>query len=57
MSPESRFDDRRADPPGKRKKAYEPPQLVIYGDIAALTRVVGYSGKPDGGPQAKGTRL
>ena len=31
------------------KKPFEPPRLVVYGDIATLTRVVGKTGLADGG--------
>ena len=35
------------------KKPFEPPQLTVYGDIAALTRSVSIGGKADG---AKGSK-
>ena len=51
MSLEDRPDDRRRDTSGNPKKPYEPPRLVAYGNIAAVTQTVGMSGTPDGGAQ------
>jgi hypothetical protein len=48
MSLEDRPDDRR-DTSGSPKKPYEPPRLVAYGNIAAVTQSVGKAGSPDGG--------
>ena len=31
------------------KKPFEPPRLMVYGDIATLTRAVGRTGSNDGG--------
>jgi hypothetical protein len=31
------------------KLSYEKPELIVYGDIAALTRNVGKTGNPDSG--------
>jgi hypothetical protein len=33
------------------KQRYEKPELIVYGDIAALTHNVGKNGSPDGGMQ------
>ena len=37
--------------PTKRsaKKAYQPPKLLVYGDLAELTKAVGNKFKIDGG--------
>jgi hypothetical protein len=37
--------------PTKRtaKKAYQPPKLLVYGDLAEMTRAVGNKFKIDGG--------
>lgn len=32
------------------KKQYRPPRLVVYGDLRALTSMVGAKSAPDGGP-------
>ena len=32
------------------KKPYHPPRLVVYGDLRAITRAVGATSQPDGGP-------
>ena len=34
------------------KKPFEPPRLIVYGDIATLTRMVGKTGLADGGKGA-----
>lgn len=31
------------------KKKYQSPELIVYGDIVALTHAVGSKGKLDGG--------
>ena len=31
------------------RQPYEPPRLVVYGDIATLTQTVGKTGADDGG--------
>ena len=31
------------------KKPYEPPRLVVYGDIREIAKAVGMTGKADGG--------
>ena len=49
MSPGDRTDDRPHDTSGNPKKPYEPPRLVAYGDIAAVTQTLGMGGTPDGG--------
>ena len=35
--------------PDRPKQRYEKPQLIVYGDIGALTHNVGANGNPDGG--------
>ena len=37
--------------PSKRsaKKAYQPPKLLVYGDLAEMTKAVGNKFKIDGG--------
>lgn len=35
-------------PPPKKK--YRPPRLIVYGDLRALTSMVGSKSTPDGGP-------
>jgi hypothetical protein len=37
--------------PSKRtaKKAYQPPKLLVYGDLAEMTKAVGNKFKADGG--------
>jgi hypothetical protein len=32
------------------KKPYSSPQLIVYGTVRELTRMVGSSGQNDGGP-------
>lgn len=34
---------------GSAKKAYEPPKLLVYGDLAEMTRAVGTKFNIDGG--------
>ena len=42
----------------QEKKPFEAPRLVVYGDIAALTRTVGKTGLSDTGKSpASRTRL
>ena len=44
--------------PSREKKPFEAPRLVVYGDIAALTRTVGKTGLADTGKApASRTRL
>jgi hypothetical protein len=31
------------------KKPYQPPKLLVYGDLAEMTKAVGTKGKLDGG--------
>ena len=31
------------------RKPFEPPRLIVYGDIATLTRAIGRTGVPDNG--------
>jgi hypothetical protein len=31
------------------KKPYEPPKLLVYGDLREMTKAHGRTGKPDGG--------
>ena len=40
----------------KRKKAYRPPRLVVYGDFRSLTRAKGGTKSDSGGSKAN-TRL
>jgi hypothetical protein len=37
--------------PSKRtvKKPYQPPKLLVYGDLAEMTKALGRSSKLDGG--------
>jgi len=49
MSLEDRPDDRCRDVSQNRKKPYQAPRLVAYGDIAAVTQTVGMNGMVDGG--------
>jgi hypothetical protein len=49
MKPDPKKDP-KSEPPGQvSKQRYEKPELIAYGDIAALTRMVGKSGAGDGG--------
>lgn len=32
-----------------KKKPYSPPELVLYGDMTALTKSIGTAGRADGG--------
>ena len=45
--------------PSKRidKKPYQPPKLLVYGDLAEMTKAVGTRSKLDGGtkPQKRRT--
>lgn len=36
-------------PEGPVKKPYEPPKLLVYGDLAEMTKSTGRKGNPDGG--------
>ena len=58
MSPEDRPADQAGGTGDPRKKRYEPPTLVAYGDIAAIIKTVGLMGT-DGGTMgtSKGTAL
>lgn len=31
------------------KKPYQPPKLIVYGNLAEMTKAKGLTGKPDGG--------
>lgn len=45
-----------ADP--AQRKPFAPPELYVYGDLAAVTQTIGRQGAPDGGKGGtKGTRL
>jgi hypothetical protein len=33
----------------KVKKPYEPPKLLVYGDLKEMTRTIGTKGQMDGG--------
>ena len=57
MAPEEDREPRSENADGARQP-YEPPKLVVYGDISALTRSVGHRGNLDGGQKgtAKGTQ-
>lgn len=33
-----------------KRKPYHAPQLLVYGDLRALTQALGLKGKLDGGP-------
>ena len=35
-----------------RKKKYQNPKLIIYGDIKKITKSIGRTGNPDGHPGA-----
>jgi hypothetical protein len=35
------------------KKLYQPPKLLVYGDLAEMTRAVGTKGNKDGGGGAR----
>ncbi len=32
-----------------QKKPYQPPKLLVYGNVAQMTQARGKSGRPDGG--------
>ena len=36
--------------PAPSKKKYRAPRLIVYGDLRALTSMVGAKAAPDGGP-------
>ena len=38
------------------KKPYQPPKLLVYGDLAEMTRAKGNVGKLDGGTVARKRR-
>ena len=44
--------------PSKRteKKPYQPPKLLVYGDLAEMTRAVGNKFKLDGGTNPRRRR-
>jgi hypothetical protein len=33
----------------EKKKPYQPPKLLVYGNLTEMTRTRGGKGKPDGG--------
>jgi hypothetical protein len=44
--------------PSKRtiKKPYQPPKLLVYGDLAEMTKALGTSSKLDGGTKPRKRR-
>jgi len=39
-----------------KKKPYQPPKLLVYGDLAQMTKSRGTSGNPDGGTHGSNRR-
>jgi hypothetical protein len=35
-----------------KKKPYQPPKLLVYGDLAQMTKAVGRAGRIDGGSRS-----
>lgn len=38
------------------KKPYQPPKLLVYGDLTEMTKAVGTKGGPDGGNKPRARR-
>ncbi len=38
------------------KKLYQPPKLLVYGDLTQMTKATGKTGRVDGGKKAGKTR-